>query len=481
MIHAVVCSLAVFALLHVPAASSGSGSCPTLFNFYAHPTDCSKFYRCFWGSPIEFSCPAGTHWNQHILTCDHAYNVPCATAILEPIYKLVKDDGYGYQKVGFVNYDGSKGYEKGNYGYVTNKGYDNGNYGYESNKGDKVYEGSYVRSNDYDNYGSYSGTSGYTKQTYPPKVGHNYGGFAARAGYTNYNNGYARPQYVTNGYARPQYVTNGYIKPNYGVTQREVTLHVLQAGMPELEEGYMERLHTPPGRSGSCPTLFNFYAHPTDCSKFYRCFWGSPIEFSCPAGTHWNQHILTCDHAYNVPCATAILEPIYKLVKDDGYGYQKVGFVNYDGSKGYEKGNYGYVTNKGYDNGNYGYESNKGDKVYEGSYVRSNDYDNYGSYSGTSGYTKQTYPPKVGHNYGGFAARAGYTNYNNGYARPQYVTNGYARPQYVTNGYIKPNYGGYSAGGYASRAASGYARVGGRVYGKASYATRKYGSWNGKK
>ncbi|XP_067685700.1 uncharacterized protein [Haliotis asinina] len=212
-------------------------------------------------------------------------------------------------------------------------------------------------------------------------------------------------------------------------------------------------LHVPAAsRSGSCPTLFNFYSHPTDCSKFYRCFWGSPIEFSCPAGTHWNQHILTCDHAYNVPCATAILEPIYKLVKDDGYGYQKVGFVNYDSSKGYVKDNYGY-------------ESNKGDKVYEGSYVKSNDYDNYGNYFGTSGYTKQTYPPSVGHKYGGFVARAGYANYNNGYARPQYVT----------NGYVKPNYGGYSAGGYASRAASGYARE--RVYGKASYATKKYGSW----
>ncbi|XP_046328160.2 heterogeneous nuclear ribonucleoprotein A2 homolog 1-like isoform X1 [Haliotis rufescens] len=250
--------------------------------------------------------------------------------------------------------------------------------------------------------------------------------------------------------------------------------------------------------SGSCPTLFNFYAHPTDCTKFFRCFWGSPVEFSCPAGTHWNQHILTCDHAYNVPCATAILNPIYKLVKDDGYGYQKVGYVNYDGSKGYEKGNYGYATNKGYEKGNYGYATNKGyekgnygyvtskgydkgsygyesskgdNKMYGGSYVRSNDYDNYGNYFGTVGYTKQTYPPSVGHNYGGFAARAGFANYNNGYARPQYVT----------NGYVKPNYGGYSAGGYASRAASGYARVGdpivGRVYGKASYATKNYGGW----
>ena len=63
----------------------------------------------------------------------------------------------------------------------------------------------------------------------------------------------------------------------------------------------------------SCQSLFNFYPHETDCQRFYRCFWGQPHEFVCPSNTKWNQRIQTCDHAYNVPCVTAIVaKPVFE-------------------------------------------------------------------------------------------------------------------------------------------------------------------------
>lgn len=51
-----------------------------------------------------------------------------------------------------------------------------------------------------------------------------------------------------------------------------------------------------------CPTLFDFYPDPDDCTKFYRCFWGAAYPFHCPTGTKWNHKLLTCDFDYNVDC-----------------------------------------------------------------------------------------------------------------------------------------------------------------------------------
>ncbi|KXJ74202.1 hypothetical protein RP20_CCG014180 [Aedes albopictus] len=44
--------------------------------FYPHP-DCSKFYRCVYGTLYVRDCPANQYWNQAREYCDHLYNVNC--------------------------------------------------------------------------------------------------------------------------------------------------------------------------------------------------------------------------------------------------------------------------------------------------------------------------------------------------------------------------------------------------------------------
>lgn len=42
-----------------------------------HPTDCSKFYKCWNGVPQLQDCPAGQLWNQDMVACDYAADVVC--------------------------------------------------------------------------------------------------------------------------------------------------------------------------------------------------------------------------------------------------------------------------------------------------------------------------------------------------------------------------------------------------------------------
>lgn len=53
-------------------------------------------------------------------------------------------------------------------------------------------------------------------------------------------------------------------------------------------------------REPRCPTNedpFNptHLAHPSDCTKFYKCETGRAYEFTCPRGHHWNSRMGYCD------------------------------------------------------------------------------------------------------------------------------------------------------------------------------------------
>lgn len=53
-----------------------------------------------------------------------------------------------------------------------------------------------------------------------------------------------------------------------------------------------------------CSTGQQYWQHPTDCHKFIQCAPYGPQEMPCPAGTRWDQKILTCNHEWNTPCVT---------------------------------------------------------------------------------------------------------------------------------------------------------------------------------
>ncbi|XP_042889208.1 uncharacterized protein LOC122264399 [Penaeus japonicus] len=53
-----------------------------------------------------------------------------------------------------------------------------------------------------------------------------------------------------------------------------------------------------------CSTGQQYWQHPSDCHKFIQCAPYGPQEMPCPAGTRWDQKILTCNHEWNTPCVT---------------------------------------------------------------------------------------------------------------------------------------------------------------------------------
>ncbi|KAF0297751.1 hypothetical protein FJT64_004820 [Amphibalanus amphitrite] len=60
----------------------------------------------------------------------------------------------------------------------------------------------------------------------------------------------------------------------------------------------------PGGRKASedfdCPEDFGYYAHPTDCSKYYVCVFGGALEEVCTPGLVYSDELLTCDWPRNV-------------------------------------------------------------------------------------------------------------------------------------------------------------------------------------
>lgn len=159
--------------------SLGSFYCPTLFNYYPDANDCTKFYRCSWGKGFQYNCPAGTRWSQKLLTCDHAYNVPChGYGHGHDVYTPTPDfsaDHYG-------GYGHGSGYGDYNKGYGGYGGYGDGYYGYPS-------YGGY--------YGGYGDGYGYGKG-----YGSGYGGYGdgygygySPYGYNNYYGGYGNNKY----------------------------------------------------------------------------------------------------------------------------------------------------------------------------------------------------------------------------------------------------------------------------------------------
>lgn len=52
-----------------------------------------------------------------------------------------------------------------------------------------------------------------------------------------------------------------------------------------------------------CPNKTQSYiAHPKDCSKYYMCIMGMPVQTSCPVGLFWDSKLGYCDLAKNVKC-----------------------------------------------------------------------------------------------------------------------------------------------------------------------------------
>lgn len=196
---------AVLALSHFTDASFGNAgstgySCPTVFNFYGDAYDCTKFYRCFWGEAYSFKCPAGTRWNQEVLTCDHEYNVPChgagsqyedghvkdVTTSTQTVHADYDNDDYAGGDQTGGSYDYQNHGEPSYYYQSKDDGYNKNNYHYNSNYGGQTSPGYYDKHHQ-------TQTLTYT---HPPRIA--YYDYSGRPSYVNYGNnhrGYHNPKH----------------------------------------------------------------------------------------------------------------------------------------------------------------------------------------------------------------------------------------------------------------------------------------------
>lgn len=68
-------------LFVITCCSASDLTCPEQFDpqnptFFPHP-DCTKYYVCNWQTLLERSCPMGLHWNHHYNYCDYPSQAGC--------------------------------------------------------------------------------------------------------------------------------------------------------------------------------------------------------------------------------------------------------------------------------------------------------------------------------------------------------------------------------------------------------------------
>ncbi|XP_077287958.1 peritrophin-1-like [Arctopsyche grandis] len=60
------------------------------------------------------------------------------------------------------------------------------------------------------------------------------------------------------------------------------------------------------GVAETCPELdeelVTLLSHEFDCTKFYYCVHGKPVEYKCPIGLHFNSELKVCDWPQNAGC-----------------------------------------------------------------------------------------------------------------------------------------------------------------------------------
>jgi hypothetical protein len=67
---------------------------------------------------------------------------------------------------------------------------------------------------------------------------------------------------------------------------------------------------------GSCPVpdpleYTVLLPHPSDCTRFFSCSNGVPIEMECPAGLHFNDQLKVCDWPQDANCVKRKLTRLY--------------------------------------------------------------------------------------------------------------------------------------------------------------------------
>ncbi|XP_047472859.1 uncharacterized protein LOC125027766 [Penaeus chinensis] len=239
--------------------------CSTGQQYWQHPTDCHKFIQCAPYGPQEMPCGEGTVWDQNLLTCNHEWATQCLT-------------------------------------------------------------GNFLLAN-----GSCSGCSGCTppakptnRPTQKPVTPGNFTCVDCSTGQQYWQHPTDCHKFIQCAPYGPQEMPCGegtvwdqnLLTCNHEWATQCLTGNFLLANgscsgcsgctPPAKPTNRPTQKPVTPGNFTcvDCSTGQQYWQHPTDCHKFIQCAPYGPQEMPCPAGTRWDQKILTCNHERNTPCVT---------------------------------------------------------------------------------------------------------------------------------------------------------------------------------
>ncbi|XP_077288695.1 uncharacterized protein LOC143913055 isoform X3 [Arctopsyche grandis] len=237
------------------------GSCPAIDGVNAtllpHESDCSKFYYCVFGTPVEFDCPAGLHFNPTLSVCDWPNSAGCTTG----------GSTTTTQKTTSPSTEGTPSSTSN--GETTPKGscpaIDGVNATLLPHESDcsKFYYCEFGTPVEFDCPAGLHFNPTLSVCDWPNSAGCTTGGSTTTTQKTTSPSTEGTPSSTSNGETTPK---------------------------------------------GSCPAIDGVNAtllpHESDCSKFYYCVFGTPVEFDCPAGLHFNPTLSVCDWPNSAGCTT---------------------------------------------------------------------------------------------------------------------------------------------------------------------------------
>ncbi|XP_001861005.2 probable chitinase 10 [Culex quinquefasciatus] len=235
----------------VPTTAKPVERCPEEFNPDHQPNylpheDCTKYYICSWGgAAIEQDCPAGLHWSQVNRYCDYPGQVECSAAVSPSTAAPAASSTT-------PSADCPEVYDQSHQVYFPHV--DCTKYYICTYEGAKL------------------------EQNCPPGL--------HWSEVNNYCDHPDRAQCKVAAGGSTQAPTTS----SEEVTSEVTTQH------PSVE--------CPFGDDQGVPV---FLPHESDCTKYYVCDNGRPVQLTCPAGLFWNAIETTCDNPQQSGCVQRLL------------------------------------------------------------------------------------------------------------------------------------------------------------------------------
>lgn len=298
--------------LLVSCCSASDLVCPEQFDpqnpsFFAHP-DCTKYYVCNWLTPVERSCPQGLHWNQQASYCDYPSQAGCvggpavtpttsaAPTTPKPVEKCPEEYDPDQQPNYLPHEDCTRYYICSWGGATIEQNCPAGLHWSQANRYcDYPAQAECTAAPAVSSSTSSTTPSGECPAVYDPA----HQVYFPHADCTKYYictyEGAKLEQNCPAGLYWS--AVNSYCDhPDRAQCKEGADLEEVTSEHPPVE--------CPPGDDQDVPV---FLPHKSDCTQYYVCDNGRPIQLGCPVGLFWNAIETTCDNPEHSGCVQRLL------------------------------------------------------------------------------------------------------------------------------------------------------------------------------